>query len=153
MLVVSDTSPISSLTQIGRAELLRDLFGVVCVPPAVLAELQRFHDDIPDFLEVRPIADQARVKSLLTTLDLGEAEAIVLAAECQADYLLMDERRGRQVATREGVPIIGLLGVLLLAKQQHHILTVKDCVADLQSKAGFYVTEELLKRILEAARE
>jgi len=43
MLVVSDTSPISALLQIGRAELLKDLFGAVCIPPAVKDELARLH--------------------------------------------------------------------------------------------------------------
>ena len=43
MLVVSDTSPISALLQIGRAELLGDLFGRVCVPEAVGNELARVH--------------------------------------------------------------------------------------------------------------
>ena len=77
MLVVSDTSPISALLQIGRANLLRDLFDTVCIPPAVNDELKRFHTALPPFVEVRVISDQARVKSLRAYLDVGEAEAIV----------------------------------------------------------------------------
>jgi predicted nucleic acid-binding protein len=84
MLVVSDTSPISSLLQIGRAELLCDLFGAVCIPPAVNDELVRFHTAIPAYLELRNVTDRVRVDSLLPNLDLGEAEAIVLAAKCAA---------------------------------------------------------------------
>src|SRR5262245_45916211 len=102
MLVVSDTSPISALIQIGRAELLKDLFDTVCIPPAVNDELVRFHPSLPSFINVQVVLDQARVKSLLTQLDLGEAEAIVLAAESKADYLLIDERRGRKAATDAG---------------------------------------------------
>jgi uncharacterized protein len=98
MLVVSDTSPISALMQIGRAELLSDLFGAVCVPPAVNAELLRFHSSLPSYVEVRAVADRAHVASLVPRLDLGEAEAIVLAIETQADHLLIDERRGRVIA-------------------------------------------------------
>jgi predicted nucleic acid-binding protein len=81
MLVVSDTSPISSLIQIGRAELLRDVFGDVCIPPAVHSELLRFHTTTPSYIQVRAVSDRARVHSLLSKLASGEAEAIVLADE------------------------------------------------------------------------
>src|SRR4051812_43798153 len=126
MLVVSDTSPISALIQIGRAELLRDLFGKVCIPPTVNGELVRFHTALPAFIEVRSVSDQARVQLLLTQLDAGEAEAIVLAAESNADYLLIDERRGRKAASEAGVPIIGLIGIVLLGKRRGFVLSVTD---------------------------
>ena len=153
MLVVSDTSPISALVQIGRAELLRDLFGTVCIPMAVNDELSRFHSSLPSFIEVREVTDLARVQSLLPSLDLGEAEAIVLAIQTQADHLLIDERRGRILASQAGVPIIGLIGVLLLAKTRGLIPAVKDLLAELQAKAGFYVAESLIKNALQAAGE
>jgi uncharacterized protein len=153
MLVVSDTSPVSALLQIGRAHLLKDLFDRVCIPPAVNDELARFHDSLPSFVEVRLVSDQSLVKALLTKLDLGEAEAIVLAQECNADFLLIDERRGRKAATEAGVQIIGLIGVILLAKSRGLILTVKELIGELQSKAGFYVDDVLLNKTLQAAGE
>lgn len=118
MIVVSDTSPVSSLMQIGHCELLRDLFEVVCIPGAVRDELAKFHPALPTFLDVRDIVDRGRAQSLLSSLDLGEAEAIVLAIEIRADYLLVDERLGRAIATQSGLKVIGLVGVLLLAKQR-----------------------------------
>jgi len=153
MLVVSDTSPISALLQIGRAELLEKLFGTVCIPPAVNDELIRFHSALPTFIDVRVVFDQARVKSFLNQLDLGEAEAIVLAAESNADYLLIDERRGRKAASEAGVPIIGLVGVILLAKSRGLISTVKTLLNELQASAGFYIDDLLLQKALDAAGE
>lgn len=153
MLVVSDTSPISALLQIGRAGLLRDLYGAVCIPQAVSAELSRFHSSLPSFIEVREVADRARVDSLMPPLDVGEAEAIVLAIEVHADRLLIDERRGRVIAAQAGLPIIGLLGVLLLAKERGLLTTIRDVLNDLQSNASFYVADALVKRALEAAGE
>ena len=50
-------------------------------------------------------------------LDRGEAEAIVLAEESKAEYLLMDEKHGRSVAEARGLTVVGLLGVLLMAKK------------------------------------
>ena len=153
MLVVSDTSPISALVQIGRVELLTDLFGAVCVPSAVNAELLRFHASLPARVEVREVVDRARVEAFLPRLDLGEAEAIVLAIEVQADHLLIDERRGRLIASQAGVPIIGLIGVVLLAKRRGLIPAAKELIVDLQTTAGFYVDDALVQRTLQAAGE
>jgi len=153
MLVVSDTSPVSALIQIGSAELLRDLFGIVCIPAAVNIELLRYHTSLPTFIEVRQVADSRRVQSLRPNLDAGEAEAIVLASETHADYLLIDERRGRLIAAQAGVPIIGLIGVLLLAKNRGLLPTIREVLSDLQDKAGFYVADSLLQTALKAAGE
>jgi len=153
MLVVSDTSPVSSLLQIGQAELLRDLFQTVCIPRAVHNELAKFHPTLPEFIEVRDVLDRSRVDLLQDSLDLGEAEAIVLAVETKAEHLLMDERRGRMAATAAGVPVIGLLGVLLLARQRSLIPSLKECIEDLQLKAGFYLSTALIQKAIEAAGE
>jgi predicted nucleic acid-binding protein len=153
MLVVSHTSPISSRLQIGRGELLRDLFQTVCIPPAVHSELIRFHLRIPAFIEVRDVLNRSQVSLLQASLDLGEAEAIVLAVETKADHLLMDERRGRAAATAAGVQVIGLLGVLLLARRRALIPSLKDCILELQTKAGFYLSDALIEKALAAAGE
>ena len=98
MLVVSDTSPITSLLQIGQAGILPAIFGRVLVPSAVEYELLRFHPSLPDYLDVQMIQDRQTAEMLCRELDRGEAEAIVLAEESRAEYLLMDERLGRSIA-------------------------------------------------------
>jgi predicted nucleic acid-binding protein len=153
MLVVSDTSPISALLSIGREQLLPDLFQSVCIPVAVRDELARFHVAIPAFLQVRSISDRAAVDSFRGRLDLGESEAIVLARECQADYLLVDERRGRKIAKEEGLQVIGLLGALLLARKRSLLPSLKDCIKELTATAGFYVDDATVAAVLKAAGE
>jgi predicted nucleic acid-binding protein len=102
--------------------LLRELFGKVLVPAAVIEELRHpaapspvaswlLH--IPSWIEVRAVS--ARPDPALELLDLGEREAIQLAQEQHADLLLIDERRGRLEAKRRGVATTGTLGVLLTA--------------------------------------
>lgn len=83
MLVVSDTSPISALVQIGYAELLHDLFGTVCIPRAVSDELLRFHVSIPAFIEVRGVVDRSRVDQffIVSALMLGGCSRIVVTAQ------------------------------------------------------------------------
>jgi len=153
MLVVSDTSPVTALMQIGQSDLLGVLFQEVLIPPSVQAELLRFHPSIPHVLEVRPIQDQGMVDALSHRLDRGEAEAIVLAHESQADYLLIDEKRGRLVAQSQGLTVIGLLGVLLMAKRAGHVPSLGVLITELESRAGFFVSDAVKEIILRSAGE
>ena len=153
MIVVSDTSPITSLLQAGQAELLHALFDEVLMPPAVEAELLRFHSELPEWLIARPIVGQQQADVLSQLLDRGEAEAIVLAEECHADYLLIDERRGRQQAEARGLTAIGLLGVLLLAKRTGQLASVSGLIDRLEIQAGFFVSERVKSIVLRAAGE
>lgn len=153
MLVISDTSPITSLLQIGQAEILPSLFGRVLIPEAVRDELLRFDSAIPDYLHVQAIQDQPAAELLSHDLDRGEAEAIVLAEECHADYLLMDEKHGRTVAEARGLRIVGLLGVLVIAKKAGHTPSVGRLIAELESRAGFFVSNEVKRLVLAAAEE
>ncbi len=79
MIVVSDTSPITSLITIQRIDLLQDLFDTVLIPPAVERELLAFHDKLPNFIRVEATLDLATFQRLQPLLDEGEAEAIALA--------------------------------------------------------------------------
>lgn len=153
MIVVSDTSAITALLQIGQAELLARVYGDVFVPEAVRDELTRAHAKLPEFIRVVPIVSTADLVRLLTELDEGEAEAIILAKELKADDLLMDEMDGRRIAIREGVHVIGLLGVILEAKGRGFIPAVRPLIEALESRARFYVAESVKKIILTEAGE
>jgi len=93
------------------------------------------------------------VQRLCAELDLGEAEAIILAGELSADYLLMDETLGRKVAIREGLRVIGLLGVLLEAKDLRFIPSIREVTAELETIAGFRVSDAVKQIIFRAAGE
>jgi predicted nucleic acid-binding protein len=77
----------------------------------------------------------------------------VLAEECQADYLLIDEKRARSVAEARGLRVVGLLGVLLIAKNTRHISSVTAMLAELESRAGFFVSDTVKQIVLRAAGE
>lgn len=102
---------------------------------------------------VKAANDRAQVESLLSELDLGEAEAIVLMAELSGELLLMDERIGREVAERLGLRIVGTIGVLLAAKQQGYLVAVKPVLDELIDKARFRVSRALYQAVLASAGE
>ncbi|MGF1656948.1 MAG: hypothetical protein ACFCU3_08230 [Verrucomicrobiales bacterium] len=101
MIVVTNTSPLLNLAVIGEARLLPDLFGRVTAPNMVHEEIdslrlrdQRFRSaDTADAADFAAARDSSRVALLSLHLDPGEAEAIALALELQADLILLDERR------------------------------------------------------------
>jgi predicted nucleic acid-binding protein len=104
LIVVSDTSPVLNLARIGWLDLLPLLYQQVLIPTAVYGELMRSKSDLPPAIDlavpwliVATANDRKRVQEFREHLDLGEAEAIVLAIELRADVLLVDERRGRRV--------------------------------------------------------
>ena len=121
--------------------------------PAVRSELLQFHSSLPEFLEIGRIRDLPAVDALAKDLDRGESESIVLAAECHADYLLIDEKRGRAAAKLRGLRVIGLLAVLLIAKQEGHISSVGAIITDLESRAGFFVSRSVKEAVLAEAGE
>lgn len=152
MVVISDTAPLTALLQAGQTELLRALFERVVIPPAVRGELLRAHPTLPSWLEViAPQTIPATVRG--AGLDLGETEAIALAIELQPDALLMDERLGRRLAMRHGLPVTGLLGVVVLAKQRRLISDVAPVIRELQDKGHCWFGRELLIEVCESVGE
>ena len=161
MIVVSDTSPIANLVVIGRLDILRTLYPHVIIPPKVLGEIQAlksFGVDLTDFenadwIEVKAPQNSAEVHILLSEINKGEAEAIVLSEELAADLLLIDERLGWNVAQRKGIKTVGLLGCLVKVKERGIVQQIKPLIEDLRAKAGFWVGEKLVARVLKMAGE
>ncbi len=94
-----------------------------------------------------------RVRELREILDPGEAEAIALVVERQADLLLVDERRGRRIAKAAGIKVTGLLGVVAAAKSSGHIGLAKPVIDDLIRVAHFWIGPELYAEFLKAVDE
>ena len=153
MIVVSDTSPLSALLAIEQADLLPKLFKRVLIPPTVRGELLRHHDELPVFLEVIPAQNQQALNELRLEIAAGEAEAIVLAGEQNADYLLIDERLGTSVALRRGQQTMGMVGVLIRAKDCGHITSLREQLDLLEKKTSFYLSSAFRKMVLEKVDE
>ena len=82
-----------------------------------------------------------------------EVEAIILALELNADILLIDERKGRELAVSYNLKVTGLLGVLLQAKNQGQITAVKSLTDRLIQEAKFRINNQLYQSFLQLAGE
>jgi len=153
-LIVSNTSPLIVLKRAGAIKFLAEIFQEIRVPPAVWAELkvkeEEFFRGVRE-LRVEEVGDSLLVEALTLTVDLGEAEAITLALETDAP-LLIDDLKGRRVARRMGVKIIGSLGVLALAKNRGLIDSVKPYIERLVAE-GYYLSKRLIEEFLKAMGE
>jgi predicted nucleic acid-binding protein len=83
----------------------------------------------------------------------GEAEAIALAIEYGADLFLVDERRGRRMASAAGLKVMGLLGVLAGAKRAGLLAKVKPVLDELIQVARFWIEPKLYQAVLEELDE
>lgn len=151
MTIVSNASPLINLARIGKLDLLHQLYGELIIPQAVWQEVVLDGVGRPgaeqvktsDWFQVRSIKDERLAQALRQELGAGEAEAIVLAIETQAELLLMDERLGRETARYLGVRHIGLIGVLRVAKHKHLIPAIKPYLDALRDLAGFRISDAL----------
>lgn len=153
MIIVSDTSSISNLFQVGLADVLHNLFGEITITPAVRRELfavpeQESEIEQLDWIRVQAPQNQKLVFDLLEELDLGESESIALAVEENARYLIIDESKGRAIAESYGVRIVGTLGVLIQAKQKGMIPSVKEYIEKL-IEIGFRLDKKLIRQVLQ----
>lgn len=157
--VVSNTTPVIALSVIGRLDLLRELYTEVLIPPAVYAEvvtggasragateLQRAH-----WIRTVSLADPRRA-DLLVDLDRGEAEAIALALELDADLLIVDERLARRYAQHLDLQITGTLGILLKAKERGLETEIRPLIQLLRSNR-IRLSEDVVQRALQLAGE
>ena len=161
MLVVSDTSPIINLATIGHLHLLPALFTEVAIPTAVFNEVAAPGNNLPGAQEIRTaswvkvltVPTQPLLPHLLHDLDQGEAEAIVLALNIKADYVLMDEILGRKIAVAHNLRPLGLLGILVLAKQKNLITAVVPLMDRLRVEANFFIDQVLYQHIKGLSKE
>jgi predicted nucleic acid-binding protein len=104
------------------------------------------------FVEKRAVSNTSAVTMLMTTLDEGEAETLVLATELNITTVFVDDLRGRKVAQSLGLQAVGVAGFLLFAKKKGKIRRVRPLLLQLQQK-GFRLSNKLIDAILEEAGE
>ena len=130
------------------------------MPPAVADELAHPRPGyarvlVGDYayMFVQAPLELAQVRALAMKLDQGETEALALALELHADFVLMDETQGRAAAKRLGLPVTGVVGVLGAAKAAALISEVRPLLDELESGLGFFLGKSFKERSLRGIGE
>ena len=144
--------------KIGELDLLKNVFETIVIPRIVYEELcvidkQKKIIEQANWINVVDLKNLSLKTTLLLEVDKGEAEAIALAIELKADYLLIDEQAGRAVAERLGIKITGIIGILIQAKQKGLIEKVKPYLERLMNEASFRISPHLFKNVIALLNE
>lgn len=162
MIVVSNSSCLIGLSRIKKLHLLNDLFGKIFIPQEVYKDVvvkgkgesgaREVEEAKGIWIEVKDVKDKLAVQLLLTELDHGEAETIVLAKELEANLVIIDEEKAANVAIVAGSRVIGTVGILILAKKVGKLDNLKD-ILDQLIKNRFRLSEEVYQRALKEEKE
>lgn len=154
-LVVSDTTCVSCLIRIGRVDLLAGLFSEVRIPDAVAGELDCGVPILGDWrgallphARIEPVERSPLLSLLEEDLDAGEAAAIALAVSIRADLVLVDEMRGRAVARRLGLSVVGTVGLVVMARRRGLIDAAAPVLAAVRTRGGLWVSDKLVEEVL-----
>ena len=153
MIVVSDTTAITTLLKVGHEGLLEQLFETVLIPSTVERELRAYHAALPSFCRMRSVAESERLRRLVLEADAGEAEAICLAVETQAELLLIDDKKGRRLAQAEGLRCLGLPAFLLQAKRSGLITSLTEMLDQIEQRGNFCLSARSRTALLRQAGE
>ena len=158
--VVSNSGPLIALATVGKLELLHSLFGRICIPEAVYSEVVirgkgqpgSTEVDAAEWIETLAVRDAFSVSLLREELDAGESEAIALAQELWASFVLLDDGVARRKTQRLGLRVIGTLGVLLMCKEARWIAQVKPVLDELR-QTDFRMSLRVYREVLLKASE
>ena len=157
MIVVSNATPIITLSSIGKIDILKHFFDKVYIPQAVYDEIKSkkafgYQEIEDDFFEVISIEDSFAQDILLNDLDLGEAQTIVLAKELNADIVLIDETIGYNIARSQKLNVKRTLSFLIVAKERGLITEVKPLL-DEMIENGRWISRRVYGDILRICGE
>jgi predicted nucleic acid-binding protein len=127
--IISDTTCLIGLTNIGQINILREIYGSIIITPEVMKE---YRAPLPEWIVTEEVKDTRRIALFDKFLGLGEASAIALAMETKNSLLIVDDRRARQYALDLGLEIIGTLGLLIKAYENGLIPDIDSIVANLR---------------------
>lgn len=161
---VSDSSTLIHLAKIGRLNLLREFHGKIRIAPAVWKEVVEGGPNWPGsseveegrrsgWIEVVVPANQALIRFLRKDLHEGESETIALAVESTPDIVFLDESEARMAAGIYGLSKSGVIGILIRAKREGRISSLREELDRLRNDAGFWIGEEVYTKALNAVGE
>jgi predicted nucleic acid-binding protein len=156
---IVDATPVIILAKIGLLDLLTHLARAGLLPSPVVREFAAAPWQIParnavetgwgKVVAVRYIRVAVRSAGLL---DLGEQSVLTLALQRPGARVVLDDGQARKTAQRLGLPMVGTVGVIVVAKQRELISTVAP-LFDAIRAAGIYAGDDLLSQVAASVGE
>lgn len=142
--IISDTSCLILLEKINELDILRQMFGKILITHEIAVE---YDLTLPPWIEITKPKNNKFKLGLENSIDLGEASAIALALELENSLLIIDDLKGRKVAEFYGLKITGTLGILISAKLNGLIPSIKPILNKIKS-TNFRISLALENEIL-----
>lgn len=155
--VVVNTTPLIALSEIGKLNILKDMYGEISIPKAVYDEvkLEPAYSEVNsslDWINVVDIDDTVYAKMFSARLHAGEVEAIMYAIDTKADLIVLDDKLARKTAKYMGLTVTGTLGVVIKAKEMGYIEAVRPIMNKLIQN-GLYISVDVQKMVLDMVDE
>ncbi len=147
--IISDTSCFIILTNIGELELLHKVYGQILTTPEIVAE---FGEQLPEWVEIAEVKDKYRQTILELHIDRGESSAIALALETPNSVVILDDYKARKIAEHLGITFTGTIGVIIKAKLNETIPSVKPLLEKIK-QTDFRLSAEIETQALREADE
>ena len=147
--IISDTSCFIILTNIGELELLHKLYGQIVTTLDIANE---YGETLPEWVEIVTVKDKYRQQLLEMQIDKGESSAIALALETPNSTIILDDYKARKIADQLGLVFTGTIGVIIKAKLNGIIPSIKPLLEKIK-QTDFRLSAEIELQALKEAKE
>jgi predicted nucleic acid-binding protein len=147
--IISDTSCLIILTNIGELDLLKRVYGQIITTSDIEKE---FGEKLPDWIMIENVKDQSTQRILELQIDKGESSAISLALELSNSTLILDDFKARKIAQQLGLLVTGTIGVIVKAKLNGIIPSIKPYIEKIK-ETNFRISDEIEIQALKQAEE
>ena len=148
-IIISDTSCFIVLSKIGELDLLQKVYGQIITTPEIAKE---FGESLPEWISIKNVSDNYSQKILELQIDKGESSAIALALEIPKSILILDDYKARKVAHQLGILYTGTIGVIIKAKLNGIIPSIKPYIEKIK-QTNFRISDAIELQALKEAKE
>ena len=147
--IISDTSCLIILTNIGELELLHKVYGQIVTTLDIATE---YGEILPEWVEIATVKDKYRQQLLEMQIDRGESSAIALALETPDSTIILDDYKARKIAEQLGIIFTGTIGVIIKAKLNGIIPSIKPLLEKIK-QTNFRLSADIELQALKEANE
>ena len=147
--IISDTSCFIILTNIDELNILQKVYGKIVTTIDIAIE---FGDALPEWVEIETVTDKYKQQLLEMQIDKGESSALALALESPNSLVILDDYKARKIAQQLGIIYTGTIGVIIKAKLQGIIPSIKPLIEKIK-QTDFRLSSEIELLALKEAEE